>query len=116
MPRTSSARCAGSQCFSDAIQYECEYGDGWCTTHVMGGGDPPLEGGVDNRADFIPTYTVFKPNELMKKAGVVAGDAISHIDGKFPKDIEDFAEMVSSLSKGTMLRVWSDGADFDVTL
>lgn len=116
MPRTANARCAGTYCLGAEPQYECEYGDGWCQTHVMG--DPGMGGGLAEqpRADFLPTYTVIVPNELMEKAGIVPGDAITHIDNCFPNNMDDFATLVADLPAGTILKVWRDGKHQDVTL
>jgi hypothetical protein len=116
-------RCTGSGlCTAATCNYDCRMvTETECETIIMaGGGDVPPEGYSayikERTALFSQGYRVERCTGLMTKAGISEGDWISHINGKFPQSLDDFAAMVLDLPKGTVLKVWKGSERIDITL
>lgn len=115
-------RCdGGGTCLQATCNFECKKIGDACETIVMGGfGDPPPEGLSkavrDSAARFSQTFRIEQCTELMTDAGLVVGEEVTHVNGQFPRGLDEFAEMVKDLSKGTVLKVWRKGQRLDVTL
>jgi C-terminal processing protease CtpA/Prc len=68
-------------------------------------------------AMFLPCFYVEQCTEAMKAKEIAPGDIVTHVGGKFPQDMSDFAEMVRVMPKGTMLKILKpDGRRVDVEL
>lgn len=116
-------RCdGGGNCLGAPCNLQCKFvGENSCETIVAGGGgDVPPEGYskyiAERTAMFSQGYRVERCTGLMTKAGIVVGDWVSHVNGKFPQSLDDFAELVKDLPKGTILKVWKGSERVDITL
>jgi hypothetical protein len=112
----------GGNCLSTTCNKECRQHGETCETIIMGG----INGlQVENLSDkqkaglakFLPCFIIEQCTVLMLKAGIACGDLVTHVDGKFPQDQDDFASLVESLPAGTVLKVWKqNGKREDITL
>lgn len=122
--RRSCSQCVGDICASASCNIECEYGEGWCNSIVMGGGktgpfnrDEANRVGLENydHAEFI-NFRIILNNEAMETAGVEVGSTVTHVDGEFVKDADRFAELVKDLRGKTLRLMKPDGTRGEVRL
>jgi hypothetical protein len=112
----------GGNCLSTTCNKECRHLGDVCETIFMGGiNGREVEGMTKKQkaglARFLPCFIIENCTELMLKAGIAIGDLVTHVNGKFPQDLRDFAALVESLPAGTVLKIWrQDGMREDVTL
>lgn len=116
-------RCTGSGlCTATTCNYDCRMvTETECETIIMaGGGDVPPEGFSMQKkatfAQFTQAFRIEHCTELMSKAGLYVGDFCTHINGKFPQGLDDFAELVKDLPKGTVFKVWKGSDRIDIAL
>ena len=116
MGRTKSAKCEDSVCVQATPNLECEYGDGWCQTHVMGGG-----GGNPDESVWLfeatPGLRVSLVAPRLEALGLEQGDVITHINGKNLHSLERAAALAANIQAGTELRITkADGARLRITV
>lgn len=123
MPITPSAKCVGTICGPAPINFECEYGDGWCQTIVMGGGgDSPFDVELKHKAPATYDHAEFvcqrvrRLSKPMAAAGVMVGDTVTHVDGQFFNDVDSFAAAVLDLRGKELRIIRRDGRAEFVTL
>jgi hypothetical protein len=105
MGMTPRAKCEDGICVQASPNMECEYGDGWCTTHVMGYGDDQYQ-----LYKATPGMRVSLVSERLESLGVEVGDVIIAIDGKNLHSLDRAAKLSEKVGSGTKLTVIkSDG-------
>lgn len=118
-------RCDGNGvCLQTTCNFECKYiGENSCETIVAGGGQgggfaaPLSEEQRLTVAKFTQCWRVEQCSEAMLNQGLEPGDLVTHVNGKFPQSMDDFAELVKVMPKGTILKVWKQsGKRLDVEL
>lgn len=116
-------KCDGNDtCIQAGCNMDCRDWGEWCETIVMGGfnGMAPESITKDQKlslASFNPCFRIEQCTALMIAAGLRIGDIVTHVNGKFPQDMKEFADMIESLPAGTVFKVWNpNGSRKDVTL
>lgn len=116
--RSPCSQCVNPNCASASCNMECEYGPDWCTTHVMGGGGGNFTQAMkqsDDYADFV-NFRVIKNCKSMDKAGVPLGSTVTHVNGVYLDNLNDFAAAVLDLRGKKLRLIVQDGSAVEVTL
>lgn len=114
------SQCLANNCYSAPCNMECILVGNGCETRVMGGAQAPYtpatrEAGGDYAVFFM--QRVIRGNSAMEAAGVIFGDTVVRVNGVYAGSDQEFAKLVLSLPKGTVLTVWkSTGELLDITL
>lgn len=121
---TPCAQCVGDTCANANCNIDCEYGTGWCNSIVRGGGG----GGVFNRAEALKVglefydhaafinFRVIRNNSMMEAAGVPLGSTVTHVNGVYLDNLNDFAAAVLDLRGKKLRLIVQDGSAVEVTL
>lgn len=72
---------------------------------------------MKEHGEFLPVALIDKPSPAMLKAGIKAGDLLTHINDQNPRSVADWGVLLFCLPAGTELRVIKpDGTALEVTL
>jgi hypothetical protein len=115
------SQCLGNHCYAAPCNLECRLvGDG-CETIVMAGGmagaySPEVKANGGDYAEFF-IQRVVRNNAAMEAAGIQLGDTVTRVNNIYAGSDLEFAKLVLSLPKGTVLTLLNkDSQQRNVTL
>ncbi len=107
----ASGICTGAPC-----NFECRLvTENECETLVMGRKAVKGED-ISKISACLQCFRVDRVDDLLIDAGVLVGDLITHINGKFPENQQEFAVWFMELKPGDVVKVWRGLDRFDIKL